>query len=74
MYVIQEADPMNKTEAKRIFIVTIFIGIVFSAIAMLIKYPANLDSVNQSTLSIYTQYGEFRRYLLKNIILLLLFP
>ncbi|KRE59316.1 hypothetical protein ASL11_27470 [Paenibacillus sp. Soil750] len=56
-----EADPMNKAEAKRIFIVTIFIGIVFSTIAMLIKYPTNLDSVNESTLSIYTQYGEFRR-------------
>ncbi|CAH1232509.1 hypothetical protein PAECIP111891_07028 [Paenibacillus allorhizoplanae] len=30
---------MNKAEAKRIFIVIIFIGTVFSTIAMLIKYP-----------------------------------
>jgi hypothetical protein len=52
---------MNKAEAKRIFIVTIFISIIFSTIAMLIKFPTNLDSVNESTLSIYTPYGEFRR-------------
>ncbi|MDR6551805.1 hypothetical protein [Paenibacillus qinlingensis] len=52
---------MNKAEAKRIFIVIIFIGTIFSTIAMLIKYPTNLDAVNESTLSIYTQYGEFRR-------------